>query len=79
MINDGWILIVCILIVAYNIHELNKHNQKVEQDFADPNPNLPDDKHHRLRERMKVSLVESVILLFLLVFFTVKFLITNWR
>ena len=78
LLNEGWLLIVSILLVIYCIHELNKHNEKVEKEFADPNPNLPDQKLYWKRENLKINLIGHVILLILLVLYTIRFFISIW-
>ena len=67
-------LAVWLLICLADLH---KHNKNVDKLFADPDPNLPDGKHSRMRNELHIELYGFYLLLIALLVLFVLNLISD--
>ena len=78
MSNLSWALIMADLLLAYGIHQLHKHNDKVDKVFADPDPHIITQKMEEKRDSMKVDMLTFYFLFVVLVVVTVLHIVSNW-
>ena len=71
-------LVAVIVLLIICLVDLNDHNKKVDKMFADPDPNLPDARHWRMRHELHVSLYGFYLLLILLIALLIKSLINEF-
>ena len=73
MFDLGFALIIADLILAYCIHELHKHNDKVYKVISDPNPHLLTEETSRKRLELKIDMFMFYFLFVLMVGITIIF------
>ena len=78
MSNLSLALIMADLLLAYGIHQLHKHNDKVDQVFADPDSHIITQKTEEKRDSMKVDMLTFYFLFVVLIVVTILHIVSNW-
>lgn len=79
MFDLGFALVIADLILFYCIYTLNRHNEKVDRMFADPDPHILDEKLYEKRRQLQVDMIGFYILAVLLVLITIIFFVTGGK